>query len=153
MKKTGVFNPFATPKEIQEERGSATAEEPFNTEWEPVPKPTIRLDGDSYALELRELELDDVPQRLGSLFKEVQEHYKEDLQRHGITLSETKIDALEKPGIVTLDTPEGYLHVFVGTLSPESDTEVAAFRRMAYALGHTNVPTILKEHKAKVIVR
>jgi hypothetical protein len=151
--KSGIFNPFAPktapPKRKMTpslERGVSLAEEAGEGEYKGS---SIRLDGGSYILELNEIELEDVPDRLGNLVKEIIEHHPDHMFQQGVQLiprgKTFQVDDEE----MVLPTPVGHLLVYVGSVM-EEDT---AYRRIAHALRHLPIESILAKHKARIIVR
>lgn len=149
----GVFNPFAPPEEKKQDFRSALDNNPLDTEFGQIEKPGVRLDGDSFILELKETELKEVPTRLGSLIKDVASKHSAQLLRMGINLIPNGTTYQTEATDAVLATPQGKLHVHIGDKEETEDTEVASFRRIAYALHQINVPDILEKHKAKLIVR
>lgn len=157
MKPKGIFDPFGPPQVPQEkppERSvgnfdMTAAEEVGQTE----PETNVRLDGGSYILELRDLEVDKVPERLGQLVKDVIEKHPEHMLQQGIQLLPrgSTFDTEEQDLI--LPTPVGYLVVYVGELDDDEQPEDAAYRRIAYSLLHLPINDILDQHQARVIVR
>ena len=149
----GVFNPFKAPEEIKPNFKSPT-HDMYDTEvGGPEPKGGVRLDGDTHVLWFLETDLEEVPVRLGELFKDVAERHPEDLLRHGIHLVPLGDTYTTEPTESVLKTPQGRLHVYTGELKEGEDTEVLAFRRIAHTLHSISVPDILTKHNARIIVR
>jgi len=150
----GVFNPFKETIEKKDFQSAADFNSPFDTEFEEPPLGNIKLDGDSHVLELKNLELKDVPKRLGELLQDVLKDHRNVMLRHGIDLLPPgKTRPLEK-GEMTLPTPAGSLCVTVSEpdLEDKAKIEVEIFRRVACAL--REIPrNLLAKHKARLIVR
>ncbi len=139
----GVFNPFAEKKKHR----------PMGKALE-APLGDIKLDGDSYVLELKQLDVEDIPVRLGELLHDVMLNHKEVLVRHGIDILSRGDSRHLEENEVSLPTPVGHICVYVG--APETDkpsaTEVKVFRRIACAL--REVPrNLLIKHKVSILER
>jgi len=132
----GIFNPYVEKKKKKSKPVDPLLEELGKAET------SVRLDGDSYVLELGKTELEQVPARLAGI---VQDFEPDHLSRHRVSLTK------DKPGgdkeTVVLPTPEGYLSVYVG----EGGTEVDAFRRLGRAF--YGFQDVLDKHHTRVIVR
>ncbi len=133
----GVFNPYAEEK--KEEK--STYVDPLLSETG-LPPTKVRLDGDSYVLELQGTELENVPERLAQIIQALE---PEHLRRHKVALLAAKPN--EDKDTMVLPTPRGFLSVYVG----EGGTEIDVFRRLGNAFYGFNA--ILKQHHTKVIVR
>lgn len=148
----GIFNPYQKPKK---NFVSPTGAKPFNTEFQEASGGTIRLDGDSYILELAGADLKEVPSRLGALIYDVTqlEGCKDELARYGIRLHlpQEKLDLSPEELIdtVILKTDAGFLQVHIEDFS----SEVGIYRRIAHALYCLPIRNILKKHRARIIVR
>ena len=138
---SGIFNPFVPDK-------NSPKREP------PKELGDIRLDGDSYVLELKQITRDGVPERLGALIQTIMRTHRHILVRHGIDLrTEGGKHALEE-NEVGLQTPQGHICVYVPVVPNEKKhaTEVKVFRRIACAL--REIPrNILETHNTRVIER
>jgi hypothetical protein len=146
----GIFNPFKKPGTPKQDFVSPTdAKNPLNTEYQEPPKSTIRLDGDSYVLQLNDLELEEVNERLELILKTVAKQYARELQSAGVSF----IVKPQKPdltsGQLKLETPTGYVIVYAG----DQGKEVDCFRRLAYALYTLPIKELLAKHKARVYKR
>jgi len=151
MNRTGIFNPYAEKKpppkrkNLTLDRGISLAEEMGMTE----PESSIRLDGGSFILELRQLDLKDVPGRLGNLLKDVIQEHPAHMSDRGIQLVPRKEQFNANEDELVLPTPTGHLIVYVGSEMNED----AAYRRIAHALMHLPIKNILAKHQARIIVR
>jgi len=138
---TGIFNPFAPAKKPEQKQ----KDEPLGD---------IRLDGDSYVLELQRITMDGVPERLGTLLKTIMKTHRATLLRHGIDLRNDGGEQALEENEVGLQTPAGHICVYVPN-DPEdkqTSTEVKVFRRIACAL--REIPRkILEDNNARVIER
>ena len=139
---TGIFNPYVEKKKP-----------PVPGDLEKVIPGDIRLDGDSYILELQQVDVKDLPARLGALLKDVMVDYSHVLMRHGIDILPRGETRQLEENEVALPTPEGHICVYVGKSEDGPvNTEVKVFRRIACAL--REVPRkILVKNKAKVLER
>jgi len=152
----GVFNPYRPKKPKKDFRSPTDNRNPYDTEFgEPV-SGNIKLDGDSHILELKQLEIEDIPSRLGDLIDDVIKSHRDVLLRHGIELVPADRYAQIAQNTVCLPTPKGYITAQLQNETAESmnkpKVEVEVFRRLAHAL--REVPReILKKHKARIIVR
>jgi hypothetical protein len=139
---TGIFNPYVEKKEPPQPGGA-----------EEVIPGDIRLDGDSYVLELQQVDVKDIPARLGALLTDVMVDHRHVLVRHGIDILPRGETRQLEENEVSLPTPAGHLCVYIG--DPEDDTvktEVKVFRRIACAL--REVPRkILVKNRAKILER
>lgn len=150
----GIFNPYKEKVEKKNFQAAVDFDNPYDTEFGTAPLGNIKLDGDSHVLELKEIELKDVPTRLGALIKDVIEQHREVLIRHSIDLLPPEGTRLLKSNEVSLPTPSGHICVsIIGNLNEnQPKIEVEVFRRVACAL--REVPrSLLAKHKARLIVR
>lgn len=146
----GVFNPFqkqGPPK--KNFIGATDAHNPLNTEYEEPPKSTIRLDGDSYVLQLNNTDFKEINNRLEFLLKDI-------AKSHASALSDAGVSFVPKPnkpelstGQLCLETSTGFVVVYAG----EGGKEVDCFRRLAYALYLLPIKDILDKHDARVYRR
>ena len=139
----GIFNPYVEKKKPKSPGGDIEA-----------PLGDIRLDGDSYVLEFKELNLEDLPTKLGELLHDITLKHKEVLLRHGIDILPRGGTRHLEDNEVTLPTPVGHICVFVDSLKEDKPlaTEVKVFRRIACAL--REVPrTLLKKHQVTIVER
>jgi len=139
---TGVFNPYIEKKK-QPEPGDS----------EEIIPGDIRLDGDSYVLELRQVDQKDLPARLGALLRDVMMDHSHVLMRHGIDILPRGETRQLEENEVSLPTPAGHICVYVGDVKDDPvNTEIKVFRRIACAL--REVPRkILAKNRAKVLER
>ena len=150
----GVFNPFEVPKKKKKFRSSTDLKNPYDSEFSTPTLGDIKLDGDSYVLELKEIDLKDIAPRLGALLKDVTAAHRDVMLRHGVELLPIEDPRAIEEGEVSLPTPDGHICVYVSQENTEQkvQTEVEVFRRIACAL--LEVPReLLVKHKARVIVR
>jgi hypothetical protein len=133
----GIFNPYIEKK--KKERPKYV--DPILSEAG-TPGTKVRLDGDSYVLELKETELDAVPERLAQIIRDVDPDH---LVRHHVALTQEKPE--EKDDVMVLPTSLGFLSVYVG----EGGTEVDVFRRLGNAF--YGFKDVLDKHRTRVIVR
>jgi len=150
----GIFNPFKEKVEKKDFQSASDFSSPFDTEFGETPLGNIKLDGDSHVLELKELELKDVPKRLGDLLKDVLTEHRDVMLRHGIDLRPPGETLQLEKNEMSLPTPAGSLCVTVSEpdLGDKAKIEVEIFRRVACAL--REVPrNLLVKHKARLIVR
>jgi hypothetical protein len=147
----GIFNPFLTPNERKKKKfvGATDPVNPRDTEYKEPPKSTIRLDGDSYVLQINDVEFEELNARLEFLLKEV-------AQQHGAALTRAGVSFIDKPnrpelieGQLSLETPTGFIIVYAG----ENGKEVDCFRRLAYALYLLPIKDILDKHNSRVYKR
>lgn len=146
----GIFNPFISPSERKKKFVGATdPQTPRDTEYKEPPKSTIRLDGDSYVLQINNVEMEELNTRLELLLKDV-------AQRHGVALTDAGVSFITKPkrptlieGQLSLETPTGFIVVYAG----ENGKEVDCFRRLAYALYLLPIKDILDKHNSRVYKR
>lgn len=145
---TGIFNPYVEKKPKKYER-APTDEEMYSEEYGGPAKDDVKLDGNSYILELKEADLEDVPGRLGELLYGVMQEHPAHMLQHGINL--TPLDAALKveDNELSLPTPSGHISVYVD--KEKDETEV--WRRVAHALHLLPNNQILVKHKARIIVR
>jgi hypothetical protein len=144
----GIFNPYKKPEEKKKNFKSPMGENPYDTEYGKREE-NIRLDGDSYILEFKNVQFEEIPGKLVNLIKDVLKNDQGYLRSQGINLiskdEKYQISAEE----IILPTQEGQLCVYVGA----GGTEIEAFRRIGYALHQLSVPDILKKHHVKLIAR
>lgn len=150
----GIFNPFVEKVPKKDFHAASSLNNPYNTEFGDVPLGNVKLDGDSHVLELKNIDIKDVPKRLGALVADVMRQHRKVLTRHGIDLipqgATRKIESNE----VSLPTPSGQVCVIITEtdMSNKPKIEVEVFRRVACAL--REVPrSLLAKHKARLIVR
>lgn len=139
---TGVFNPFEQKKKP-----------PTKTE-EQQELGDIRLDGDSYILELRQVARDGLVVRLGHLIHTLMRTHRSTLLRHGIELRKEGDKAKLEENEVGLKTPAGHICVYIepNPSDTKADIEVKVFRRIACAL-HSIPRKVLEANNARVIER
>ncbi len=144
---TGVFNPYVAKKKKKKPPPT------FGNPAEEIILGNIRLDGDSYVLELQHADLKDIPARLGALLKDVSKDHGHILVRHGIDILPPGHTRQLEAGEVSLPTPDGHICVFIGEHdSNQREAEIQVFRRLACAL--REVPrTILVKNQAKILER
>jgi hypothetical protein len=150
----GIFNPYKIKVPKKDFQSPIDGENPYDTEYGEAKLGNIKLDGDSYVLELQELDAEGIAGRLGELLKTVSEEHKDTLLRHGIELIPTNSTRQLEEGEVSLPTPDGNIYLFVSpdAVGNNNQTEVDAFRRITGAL--KEVPReLLVKHKARIIVR
>lgn len=150
----GVFNPYAPKVEKKDFHSAASLDNPFDTEFGEVPLGNVKLDGDSHVLELQNLEVADVPQRLGELVGDALKEHRNILHRHGIDILPKVGARVLEDNEVSLPTPAGYLCVVISepNAGNTAKIEVEVFRRVACAL--REIPrSLLVKHKARLIVR
>ena len=153
----GIFNPYVEKKPKKNFQSPTDPKNPFDTEFRDAPPVgDIKLDGDSYVLELRNLDSDHIAQRLGELISDAVTTHREVLVRHGIDIIPKGVTREIEHGEVSLPTPHGAICVFVSTYDENKEDqtkiEIEVFRRIACAF--REIPReILERHKARVIVR
>lgn len=150
----GVFNPYVKKKPKKKFQAPTDHKNPYDTEFGTPRLGNIKLDGDSYVLELQELDVANIAARLGELLDDSVKNHRSILLRHGIDLLPLQDTRALEQGEVSLPTPKGHLCVYVSeeNLKDKSKTEVEVFRRIACAF--REIPReILAKHKARVIVR
>lgn len=147
---SGIFNPFKKQeKPKQNYVGATDPKNPRDTEYADPPKSTIRLDGDSYVLQLNEVELEEVNARLEALLRDVAKEHSNVLSDAGVSFhTKPQIPEL-RTGEMRLETPAGFIVVYAG----EGGKEVDCFRRLAYALYGLPINELLARHKARVYKR
>ena len=142
----GIFNPYEAPKK---DFRAAVDDNPYDTEHGGPTKGSVKLDGDSYILEFKDAELEDVPVRLGELIYTVIQSYRTHMLQHGINLVSLDSEHHPEEQEMSLPTPRGHLSVYVD--KEKNETEV--WRRIAYALHLLPLKETLAKHKAKILVR
>lgn len=155
MTKEGIFNPFAPPPKKppkSQQTGWAwdkitLAEELGLSEGAGT---SFRLDGGSYILQLDDIEFEKIPERLGTIVKEINEKFSDEMEQQGIRLIPKNKEFVVNENEMILPTPVGHLIIYVGS-SP--DNEDGAYRRLAHALLNVPSKTVLAKYKAKIIVR
>ncbi len=153
----GVFNPFVTKKPKKNFQSPTDHKNPYDTEFgDAPPVGDIKLDGDSFVLELKNLDIDNVAQRLGELLNDAIQTHRDVLARHGIDLIPKGVTREIEVGEVSLPTPHGAICVFVASFEENKEDqakiEIEVFRRIACAF--REIPReILERHNARVIVR
>jgi hypothetical protein len=146
----GIFNPFVKPSERRKDFiGSTDPRTPLDTEYATAPKSTVRLDGDSYVLQLNQTEIEDINTRLEALLKDVARTHATALTDAGVSFLAKPENPTLLPGQLSLETPTGFVIVYAG----EGGKEVDCFRRLAYALYLLPVKDILARHNARVYKR
>jgi len=147
----GIFNPFRKPGAPKKNFVGATdPKNPRDTEYrEETPKSTIRLDGDSYALQFNNIEMEELHMRLEALLCDVIKDHRAALTAAGVSYVPKPETPELSPGELRLETPKGFIVVYAG----EGGKEVDCFRRLAYALYGLPVRDILAKHQARVYKR
>ena len=145
----GIFNPFEikTPKKV-----SATSDIPLDTEYKTTGVGDLRLDGGKYVIVLKDTRLEDLQKRLGLLMSDVQKGYEKILLNEGVYLLPPGASAQVDPVERALQTPSGWLVVFVGNV-PSHKTEDEAFNRLGHVLHLINNNQLFEQHNVKIIVR
>lgn len=143
----GIFNPYKKPTDKKPTWNAEKQIHGVDAEQFDI-KPSVCLDGHSFALEFQNLTLEQAPEQLGKLISDVlqnSDHVKT-LTQHGIQMTK---DPPQTNELLTLKTSSGYLSVYVDV--EKNETEV--FRRVAHALSKLRIKPILKKHNARIIVR
>jgi len=149
---SGIFNPFKKPGPPKKDFVGATdPKNPLNTEYEDSPKSTIRLDGDSYVLQLDNIDMEEVNTRLEAIIRDLWSNpaYQERLVANGVRFAKKPELPELNPGEMRLETPRGYILVYAG----DNGKEVDCFRRLAYTLYLLPIKELLAKHKAKAYKR
>jgi hypothetical protein len=147
---SGIFNPFLKPEERKKNFiGATDPTTPLDTEYETAPKSTIRLDGDSYVLQLNQTDIEEINTRLEALLKDVAKEHEAALIVAGVSFISKPENPTLSPGQLSLETPTGFVVVYAG----EGGKEVDCFRRLAYALYLLPIKDILAKHNARVYKR
>lgn len=141
----GIFDPYSTP-EVKPKRKDFTA---------PVDRPekqvdsNISLDGDTYIIEFQRVKVADVAKRLGLLFLDLNKIFREELNQYGVSFYLLGKKPEQSKTALLLPTPSGVLMVETG----EDKSEIAAYRRLGYALSRIPAKDILKKHAIRVYTR
>lgn len=147
----GIFNPFNRPGTPKKNFVGATdPKNPLDTEYrDDVPKSNIRLDGDSYVLQINNVEMEELHTRLELLVREVAREHGAALAAAGVSYVDKSATMELRPGEQRLETPMGFIIVYAG----EDGKEVDCFRRLAYALYGLPIKDILDKYHASVYKR
>ena len=144
----GIFNPFQDPKP---NFVSPTGDKPLNTEYTEEGPGSVRLDGDSYVLELESTELKDVPDRIAALVSDIQA-----IPELGRELNDRGVSVHPGIDVSTMDITGSFFKTSHGILvieEPTDENEVLIYRRLGYALAELPIANVLKKHRAKLVIR
>jgi len=149
---SGIFNPFKKPGKPKQDYVSSTdPKNPRDTEYTEMPKGSIRLDGDSYVLQINNVTLEELTLRLELLLQAVSNIHSKELQTAGVFFYSKPYKPTLQDDQLLLETPNGYIVIYAQL--EESRKEVDCYRRLAYALYSLPIQNILVKHNAKVYKR
>ncbi len=152
MRPNGIFDPFKKEEEEVPKQDfiSVFEKEPLDTESNlRHEKPSVTLDGDTYALKFDYADLEIAKERLIKLFYAVNKQHPGVLSQNGIFVSTDTLDS--RPDSLQFTNEHGTVQVYIGDDFPGDESTV--FRRLAHVLRRLPVKQILDEYHVQVIER